>query len=119
MALESKVVWNGDKKKKDINSGTIKALLRSGNIVQAATKLNLTANKSVDTGNLRSSIIKAIDENKLEEVISTNVVYAAWVEFGDKSTAYQGKPYMGNALRDNKDNILKVFISEGKKSVNN
>ena len=119
MALELKVEWYGNDKKKDMNLGTIKALIRSGNIVQSATKLNLTANKSVDTGNLRGSIVKALDKDKLQEVISTNVEYAAWVEFGDKSTAYQGKPYMGNALRDNKDNILKVFISEGKKSVNN
>jgi len=115
MALESKIVWNGDKKKNDINSGTIRALLRSQNIVRSTA----VALVPVDTGNLRGSIVSVLDKDKLESVVSTNSVYAAWIEFGDKSTSYQGQPYMRPALNDNIDKIRKIFIDEEAKSVNN
>jgi hypothetical protein len=117
MAVESKVVWNGDKKKKDIFNGTIISLVRSGNIVQASAKRNLTQNKSVDTGNLRASIVQALDSSVLLMRVFTNTVYAPWVEFGDNTTAYRGKPYFQPALDDNLKVIESIFISEGSKAV--
>jgi len=106
--------WYGDKKKKDINEGTIKALLRSSDLVRSVAIL-LTP---VDTGNLRGSIVKAVDDNRLEATISTNVEYAPSVEFGMRSRPnYPKQPFMRPALNDNIDKIKKIFISEESKAV--
>jgi len=114
MALESKVVWNGDKKKKDINSGTIVALIRSMNLVDASAKLKAP----VDTGNLRSSISKTLLRNSLDAVVSTNAKYAPYVEFGlRKNPNYPKQPFMRPALNENIDNIKKIFIDEESKAV--
>jgi len=118
MALESKVEWYGNDKKKDMNLGIVRALTRSINIVEADAKL-LVPVALVNGGTLRGSIVKAIDENKLEAVVSTNVEYAAWIEFGDKSTSYRGQPYLRPALFNNKPKFKKIFNDEVKKSVNN
>jgi phage gpG-like protein len=115
MALETKVEWYGNDKKKDINLGSIIALTRSINIVQTDAKTLVP----VDQGILRGSIVKAVEPKDLEAIVSTNEEYAAWIEFGDKSTSYQGQPYMRPALFNNKDKFKKIFIDEVKKSVNN
>ena len=114
MAIDTKVVWNGDKKKKDINNGTIKALIRSVNLVDSKAKLLAP----VDTGNLRASISKTVLNNLLEATVSTNASYASYVEFGLRSNSnYPKQPFMRPALNENKDNILKIFIDEETKAV--
>jgi HK97 gp10 family phage protein len=141
MALDTELVWYGDKKKKDINSGTIIALTRASNLVQTHAKLIITANKNVDTGYLRSSIVKAVDKKDLTATVSTNVEYSKYIEFGTgrfaeggggrttpwrffserygwiTTSGHKPYPFMRPALNDNKKNILKIFISEEEKAV--
>ena len=106
-----KLVWNGDKKKKDINEGTIRALTRSINLVDGQAKLNTP----VDTGLLKSSNKSNVDKRKLIATETNNTEYALWVHEG---TRYQkAQPFMRDALFDNKDYINRVFIEEGAKAV--
>jgi HK97 gp10 family phage protein len=120
MAIDTKLDWFGEKEKSDMNDAMIRFLIRGTNLVQAAAKQNLTQNKSVDTGNLRSSVVKAVEKSKLIGTVSTNVEYAQYVEFGLRSNPnYPKNPYMRPALNDNVDKLNKIAILEGKKSVNN
>ena len=112
--VEVKLVWNGDAKKIDIDKGVIAGLIRSTNLVQTEAKVNVP----VDEGTLRASIVKSVEENKLEGIVSTNVEYAPYVELGLKSNPnYPRQPYLRPALFDNKDKIKKIFILEGEKAV--
>jgi HK97 gp10 family phage protein len=112
MSVELK--WYGDKKKKDINEGTIRALLRSSDLVRSTAILNAP----VDTGNLRRSIIKVVEPSRLSATVSTNVEYAYSVEFGKRSQPnYPEQPFMRLALNDNIDKIEKIFISEESKAI--
>ena len=114
MAIETELTWFGDKKKRDINSGTIVALLRSQNLVRSAA-INLVP---VDTGNLRGSIVSSLDQSKLISTVSTNSEYARYVEFGLRSNKnYPKQPFMRPALNDNIDKIEKIFIYEESKAV--
>lgn len=108
MSLE----WYGDKIKLDINNASVKFLIRATNLVQRDAKLLVP----VDTGNLRVSIVKAVDNNKLEGSVSTNTEYAPSIEFGTRRQRAQ--PFMRPALNDNKANILKIAEQEIKKVVN-
>ena len=112
--VEVKLKWFGDEKKIDIDKGVIAGLIRSTNLVQGAAKTLVP----VDKGILRGSIVKAVEENKLEGTVSTNVEYAPYVELGLKSNPnYPRQPYLRPALFDNKDKIKKIFIKEGEKAV--
>jgi len=114
--LDVKLVWDGDAKKTDINIGVIKALIRSTNLVQANAKVLVP----VDKGILKGSIVKSVENNKLEGRVSTNLEYAPYVELGLKSNPnYPRQPYMRPALFDNKDKIESIFIKEGEKAVDN
>ena len=137
MALESKVEWYGNDKKKDMNLATIKALTRSSDLVQTDAKLKVP----VDNGDLRSSIVTAVNEGKLDAVVSTNKEYAPYIEFGTgrfaedgtgrktpwtyfsekygwvTTSGHKAQPYMRPALNDNIDKIKKIFILEGSKAV--
>ena len=109
--ITTKLVWNGDREKTQMNQAIVKALLRSVNIVRADAILRVP----VDTGTLRSSIKSGLDKGKLEGRVDTNVEYAPSVEFG---TRYQRpQPFLKPALFDNRDTISKIFIDEGSKSV--
>lgn len=111
MAVDTELTWNGDKVIKNVNLGTIRALVKSGLLVESTAKI-LTP---VDTGNLRSSIARETDVSKLEEIVYTNVEYAKHVEFGTKHQDAQ--PYMRPALQDNIRNIEKIFIEEERKAI--
>ena len=114
MAVDMDLTWYGDRKKKDINEGTIKALLRSMNLVRsdAITKV------PVDTGNLRGSIVSALEKDKLRATVSTNVEYAPYVEFGLRTNPnYPKQPFMRPALNENVDKIERIFIQEESKAV--
>ena len=114
MAVDTELSWYGDKKKKDINSGTIKALTRSINIVQGTAK-TLAA---VDAGNLRGSIIKSVNKSLLSANVSTKTEYASYVEFGlRKNPNYPKQPFMRPALNENVEKIKKIFIDEESKAV--
>ena len=124
MALETKIEWNGDKIIKNINSGTIKALIRAGSLVKSSARLNITANHNVDTGNLRASIVNALDKPRLTEKVFTtaehlkdvtDVSYGYYIEFGTKY--FKPSPFMRPALNDNIDKIEKIFISEENKAL--
>jgi len=115
--VEIKLQWNGDAKKVDINNGVIGGLIRATNLVQSTAK-TLVPVAPVNGGTLRGSIVKTVENNKLEGVVSTNVEYAPYVELGLKSNPnYPRQPYMRPALFDNEDKIQKIFILEGKKAI--
>jgi len=135
--LETKLVWNGDKKKVNMNDAIYAALVRATNKVQADAKLLVPKY----TGNLRASIVKTVDRSKQIGTVLTNSEYAFYVEFGTgryaeggegRSTpwvykdskgnfrwtvGHEAQPYMRPALSNNKANIEKIFIQEGKKAV--
>lgn len=115
MGVDTKLEWNGDKKKKDVNQGTIRALIRSANLVQATAKLTITDNKNVDTGNLRGSIVQSVKDASLTATVSTNVEYGQYIEFGTRY--FTAKPFMRPALNDNKAKIKKIFTIEESKAV--
>lgn len=117
MALETELTWNGDKIVKNVNSGTIRALTRSINLVQGTAKL-LVPVAQKNGGTLRGSIVKAVDRAKLKAVVSTNTEYAPYVEFGLRSNPnYPIQPYMRPALNDNIKKIEKIFIDEENKAI--
>lgn len=140
MAIEYREYY--DPKKKDVHDAMVRFLIRGTNLVQAHAKLIITANKNVDIGHLRSSIVKAVDNSKLNGTVSTNVEYAPYIEFGTgrfaeggggRSTPWRffsdrygwvttsghiAYPFMRPALNDNKDKLIKIAESEVKKGVN-
>ena len=135
--MDTELTWYGDKIVKNVNAGTIKALIRAGNLVKSSAKLLVPK----DTGNLSASIVKALHKPSLTETISTNSEYANYVEFGTGRFAENGKgrktpwvyedekgvghwttgmkaqPYMRPALKNNIKNIEKIFIDEEKRAI--
>lgn len=112
---DTKLTWNGDVIIKNVNSGTIKALTRSINIVQTDAKNTVRKR----TTNLEQSIVKAVDTSNLTATASTNSKYAFAQEFGRPDLKqYSFTPYMRPALNNNKDKILKIFEDEEKKAIN-
>ena len=110
--VEVKLKWNGDQNIKDMQFAMQKALIRSTNLIQSDAKLK----SPVDKGNLRSSIVTMVEAFELIGVVSTNLEYAPYVEFGLKSNPnYPRQPYLRPALAENKANIRKIFIQEGSK----
>jgi len=111
----SELVWYGDDIIKNVNVGTIKALIRSANIVQTDAKLLV----AIDTGNLRGSIVKGqVDKTNLSITVSTNSEYAFAQEFGRPDlVSYTFSPYMRPALNNNIKKIEKIFIDEEKKAI--
>ena len=106
-----------------------KALGQSGAIVEATAMKEVP----VDTGILRSSISTTVDMSKLEATVGTNLEYAPYVEYGTGLFATQGggrntawsyqnskgqwvttkgqraQPFLGPALRQNRDKIIEHF----------
>jgi HK97 gp10 family phage protein len=137
MAIDTELTWNGDNVIRNVNSGTIKALIRAGSIVESTAKLLVP----VDDGILRGSIVKALDKPKLTETVSTNEDYANYVEFGTGRFAEGGggrttpwvyehpkygfittvgqhpQPFMRPALKNNVDKIEKIFIDEENRAI--
>ena len=114
MAIETRVVWNGDREKRQMGDAVVRALIRATNKVQADAKLLVP----VDTGNLRGSIVKTVDDRKYIGTVLTNSAYAYYVEFGLRSNPnYPIQPYMRPALEKNKDKIKQMFIQEGRRAV--
>ena len=137
MAKDVELNWYGDEIVKNVNAGTIKALIRASNIVQA----DAVTKAPPDTGALRASIVKNIDRSDLKATVSTNLEYAKYVEFGTGRFAEKGggrstpwvyfhpkygfirtvgqkpQPFMRPALENNKENIKNIFIKEEKKAI--
>lgn len=137
MAIETRVIWNGDREKRQMGDAVVRALIRATNKVQADAKLLVP----VDTGNLRGSIVTAVDNNKQIGTVTTNSKYAFYIEFGTgrlkeggggratpwrffstrygwvTTTGSKPYPFMRPALNNNKDKIKKMFIQEGRRAV--
>lgn len=64
-----------------------KALTAVGLACERYAKLNITKNKSVDTGNLRNSITHSVDKHSV--TIGSAVEYAPYVELGT-GVEYEG-----------------------------
>lgn len=135
--LETKLVWNGTKEKKQMSDAIYRALIRSTDKVQSDAKLIVPK----DSTNLETSIVTVVGKDNQIGVITTNSEYAYYVEFGTGRYAENGggrstpwfytdakgvghwtvghkaQPYMRPALSKNKENIKKIFISEGKKAI--
>ena len=115
MAIDSKLFWFGDEKKAGMSDAMIRFLIRGTDLVQKDAKLLAP----VDTGDLRGSIVKAVDKYNLEGTVSTNKEYAPYVEFGLRSNPnYPKQPFLRPALNNNVDKLEKIAIQEGKKGVN-
>ena len=115
MAIDTDLQWNGEKEKSDMNDAMIRFLVRGTNLVQGTAKTLAP----VDTGDLRGSIVKAVEKPTLKGTVATNKEYAAYVEFGLRSNPnYPIQPYMRPALDDNIQKLMKIAKTEGVKSVN-
>ncbi len=114
MAIDTELDWYGDKVIKNVNSGTIKALIRAGQIVKTDARLIVAK----DTTNLMSSIVKQLHKSSLTETISTNSEYAFAQEFGRPDLKnYTFKPFMRPALKNNTKKIEKIFIDEERRAI--
>ncbi len=113
MGVSTKVVWNGAKEKKQMNSAMIVTLNRGINMVDTDAKLFTP----VDTGLLRSDNKKSVDNAKLIAQESNNTEYAPYVEFGTSRQSAQ--PYLRPALINNSKKIINIAKQEAKKASGN
>lgn len=70
------------KKGKDFNDKAEKVLFKGAINIESRAKRNITDNKAVDTGRLRSSIQAKLNKGQASAEVATNVEYAPYVEFG-------------------------------------
>ena len=86
-----------------------------GGFVEDESKINLTKNGSVDTGNLRNSMTHEVKESEKAVYIGTVVKYAPYIEYGHRvgksNTFVAPKPYLKPAVMNNQDKI-KGFIEK-------
>lgn len=131
--VEVKLQWNGDAKIKEMQFAMERALIRSVNLIQKDAKLKAP----VDEGNLRASIVTMTDALGLIGIVSTNLEYAPYIEFGTgrfvaggrttpwvykhpkygfiRTVGHKAQPFLRPAKAENKENIRKIFIQEGSK----
>jgi len=115
MAKDTELTWNGDKIIKNVNAGTIKALIKSANKVQADAKLRVRK----DTTNLEGSIV--VSKKYLSRytiMVLTDSKYAFAQEFGRPDLKEYGfTPYMRPSLKSNEGYIERTFIEEERKAI--
>lgn len=68
-----------------------KGLLALGMYIEDQAIRNITREKAVDTGQLRSSLTHEVDMNDLSVSVGTNVKYAVYVELGTGIYADNGR----------------------------
>ncbi len=117
-----------------MEAGVLRALEKCGLTAENYAKLNLTENKSVDTGNLRGSITHRTAAGENAVYIGTNNEYAAYVELGtgkyvpggrQEAWTYQdakgnwhithgqrAKPYLKPAVADHAETYRKIIEDE-------
>ena len=98
--------WFGDRKKISMRAGVERALAKSSIVVESQAKLL----SPVDTGVLRASIRRLINNPRLIAYVGTSTEYAPWVEFGTRRQ--QAQPYLRPALNKNKGVIKAIFKAE-------
>lgn len=74
----------------------VNELDRTALMVESGAKRNLTNNGSVDTGRLRSSVVRQ-EYGRFNRTVGTNVEYAAGLEFG--TAPHVIRPKNGKALK--------------------
>jgi HK97 gp10 family phage protein len=111
--VSTKVIWNGEREKKQMNSAMIVTLNRGINIVDADAK-SLTP---VDTGLLRSDNEKSVNNSKLIARETNNTEYAGYVEFG--TSRQRAQPFLRPALIKNSKKIINIAKQEAKKASGN
>ena len=88
------------------NKAIMKGIQKGALRVESTAKENATP--SVDTGLLRASIKHNLNPSTLSATVSTNVEYAAAMEFG--TIKQPSKPYLYPALASNVDKIKADII---------
>lgn len=68
---------------------------------------NITEQGAVDTGNLRNSISKKLENDGQSVIIGTPVEYAAYVELG--TSKMKSRPYLGPAVANNMDEYRSIM----------
>ena len=84
---------------KGIKKWEIDALNAIGFFTEGAAKRNLTEQKAVDTGNLRSSVHFQVNRGKKQMILGTNVDYSIFVEKG--TIKMTKRPYLTPAVEGN------------------
>lgn len=74
------------------SSAIAKALERCGSQAEGYAKENITAQKAVDTGNLRNSIAHKVDMSQKVVYVGTSVEYAPYIELGTGKYYSGGRP---------------------------
>ena len=107
----NKLIANYEKRANALNARQLVAL------ATAAVESQAKALTPVDTGHLKRSIVPSIDGNNnvAEGAVSTNVEYAAYVEFG--TTKMRAQPYLRPAVRIVKPKIDNLVINEIRKAM--
>lgn len=74
------------------SSAIARALERCGSQAEGYAKENITAQKAVDTGNLRNSIAHKVDMSQKVVYVGTSVEYAPYIELGTGKYYSGGRP---------------------------
>lgn len=112
MGVTVKGLSSLEAKLKRLNPMTHAAIVRGVALAAAKVEGDAKTIVPVDTGHLRASISSNSHStaNGAEAEVSTNVEYAAYVEFG--TSRQKAQPYLHPALQKNKANIRKIIIEE-------
>jgi HK97 gp10 family phage protein len=133
--VKVKLEWNGEIEKEQMHQAMFRAMIRSTNLIQSKARLK----SPVDEGNLRASIVTMVDKLGLIGIVSTNLEYAPFIEFGTgrfvaggrstpwvykhpkygfiRTVGHKAQPFLRPSLAESEEAIRKIFISEGSKAV--
>jgi HK97 gp10 family phage protein len=89
--MDIELIDNSPMVKRAFEEACLRALERCGMQAEGYAKENITAQKAVDTGNLRNSISHKVDPSKKCVYIGSNVEYAPYVELGTGKFADDGR----------------------------
>ncbi len=113
-----------------LNSAVMRALERSGLLVEGEAKENLEHNHSVDTGNLVNSVAHKVVDGEQTVYVGTPVEYGVYVELGTGKYATTGGRPTPWVYQDSKGNwhhthgqrakpFLKPAITDSVNSIRN
>lgn len=108
--MEIKIKDNSGLVKEEMHEAVLRSLEICGLTGESYAKINLTNNRSVDTGNLRNSMTHTVVESNRGEqsaYIGTNVEYSGFVELGTSRS--KAKPYLKPAVTDHVDEYREII----------
>ncbi len=100
----TKAIKNISKYSKRVSAGVKRQVATTAINIESKTKLNLTRQKAVDTGNLRASYRAKFSGDGLGAEVGTNVEYGPHIEFGTFKMA--ARPSLFPAAEQERSNYI-------------